>query len=170
MKRILFYCVLFIQAAVILLVAVQHMLIADYGKEIKLLQDVPTITHYYEEPNYLYIDYEMNTIPDEIWEIERDLDWREKVYIVLEPSESGSGIYEPVRATDKKPKAGANDVVLLGRYDYSSQEESEHYVLYDIERIDNYKKQNQLSNNKRWVVTVKVAPWGQKTVVGIEEE
>ncbi|WP_405103254.1 hypothetical protein [Oceanobacillus sp. FSL H7-0719] len=39
MKRILFYVLLFVQAAVLLLLAVQHMLIDDYGTKIRLLQD-----------------------------------------------------------------------------------------------------------------------------------
>lgn len=170
MKRILYYCVLFIQATVILLLAVQHMLIDDYGKEIKLLQDKSIHTDNYVEPNYLYIDYEINTISNEVWDIERDLDWREKVYVVLQPNESEAGIYEPVRVTDEKPQTRANEVVLLGRYNFSNQAKRNHYVEYDIERIDNYKGQYQLSSNKRWVVTVKVAPWGQKAIVGMEEE
>lgn len=168
MKRILFYVLLFVQAAVLLLLAVQHMLIDDYGTKIRLLQDRQLQTYHYQEGNSLFIDYEINEIPEEVWGIERELARGERVYVVLQPNESK--IHEPIRVTEDKPNADANEVIFPGRYKYKGELEKKHYVEYNIERIDNYEEQYQLSDNKRAIVTVKIAPWGQKAIVGMEEE
>ncbi|WP_405103252.1 GDYXXLXY domain-containing protein [Oceanobacillus sp. FSL H7-0719] len=103
-----------------------------------------------------------------MWEIERELARGERVYVVLQPNQSK--IHEPIRVTEDKPNADANEVIFPGRYKYKGELEKKHYVEYDIERIDNYEEQYQLSDNKRAIVTVKIAPWGQKAIVGMEEE
>lgn len=70
MKQILFYLLLVFQAVVILLIAMQHYLIDDYGKTIKLLTDRSSSYEYYDDySDTTYIDYEINNISEEIWEM-----------------------------------------------------------------------------------------------------
>lgn len=168
MKRILYYSLLAFQAAVILLITVQHALINVYGTEIKLLEEDSIQTDNYYQPNYQYLEYEINRIDDEIWDIEDELNWKEKVYVVLKLDESE--IFNAVRVTLEKPEAAPNEVILLGRYKYTNEAERKHYVDYDIERMDNDKLQDQLSDKDQSIITVMVAPWGQKTVVAIDNK
>lgn len=170
MKRILFYSLLLVQAIVILLIFVQHNLIGVYGTEIKLLRDgAYTSTQSYDNQyDTIYIDYEINSLSDEIWEIEEELNYDEKIYVVLEPNESE--IHQGVRVTRKKPEVISNQVILPGRYISSNAAENEHFVNYDIEKVNNYDEQYKLESGKQWIITIKVAPWGQKAIVDIENE
>ena len=169
MKRVLFYTLLIFQAAVILLIAIQHHLIDDYGETIKLLREtsVANSHYYYNDSDYIYIDYEINTISQDIWEIDGELNYQEQVYIVLKPDESG--IYHATRATKDKPEAVGNEVVLPGKYNYNDEMLHEYYVHYDIEEINN-NNQYQLEDREQWIITVNIAPWGQKSIATIESE
>ena len=170
MKRILFYTLLIFQAAVILLIAVQHYLINDYGETVKLLRekDSNSANYYYDDSDYVNIEYEINTISQDIWEIDEELNYQEKVYIVLKPDDSG--IYHAVQARIDKPEAVGNRVVLPGRYKYSDEMLHEYYIHYDIEEINNNNNQYQLEDDEQWVITVNIAPWGQKSIATVESK
>ena len=159
MKQKLFAILLLFQAAFILLVPLQHHLIGDYGKTIQLLGNLSPYYYYDETRNILYFEYEINTIPEEKWEVSRELDFQEKLYVIVKPDENG--IYEVVRATDKKPDIGAEETILLAKYSYYHEVGKEYQVEYGIEEL---KWEEEIEEGKRLLIHVNIAPWGQKVV------
>lgn len=168
MKRILFYLLLVIQVVVISFVAIQYALIDDYGKTVKVLQENSEPDTYYDQADELYLDYEINELSDEEWNAPNDMNNNEQVYVLLEADKNG--LYHTVEAAKKKQTAKQNQVVLAGKYQSYASEADSNQVNYGIEQIRQQEKYKQLDRKKQWLVTLKIAPWGQKKIVDMEEK
>lgn len=168
MKRILFYSILVIQVVVVGVIGWQYYLVEDFGMEIKLLREKPELGKYvpYYEYGNMHVDYEINAIDEDKWEAPDSIHYKEKVYVLLE--EGDDGIYHVVRASDKKLEEDSGQVVLKARYRYSADHIKKYYVDYGIEDIRNGEDYRYLDAEKQWIVTVKIAPWGQKRIINIE--
>ncbi|MHA6251669.1 GDYXXLXY domain-containing protein [Oceanobacillus sp. CAU 1775] len=165
MKRITLYSLLIVQAIVLLLLGSQHYLTDSYGQEVKLEVRPQDYAKYNEYPGSLYIDYKINTLSSDVWEIDEEMNYGERVYVVLTPDEDG--IYEAVKATKEKPQISENQVILNGHFQYMDSNRKTYHVNYDIEEVNNKFKGEELRSKKPLVVTVKIAPWGHKSVVQI---
>lgn len=168
MKRILFYVVVFFQVAVIAVLSWQYFLIAQYGKSIDLLlekREYPL----FEYGDYLgdtYVDYEINTIDSTVFPKEVAKDYNKRVYVLLEANKDG--IYHVKKVSDYKLQADSNQVVFVGKYNYYDSISRMDKVTYGIEEITDQSLYMNLDKNKSTIVTVKVAPWGQKKVVAMK--
>lgn len=163
MKRLIFIFLLIVQAAIILLVAFQYEWIKDNGKPIFLETKTPITT--YHANNDVYIEYEINYLPAEIWEIDEELDYREKVFVVLAPDDTG--VHRAVRVTKERPELRAEEVSLPATYSYVDSIKDEYRVDYGIEKISQVDPGKD--KHRRWLITLKVAPWGQKAITEVAE-
>ena len=179
MKRALFYTLLLFQVIVVLLVVVQYNLIDTYGEERTFITvPYPDEEYYPDDEFYMeeeITDYDMysfefaiNNIPKDKWEGKKDYNYRDRVYVLLQKNDSG--IYEVVKATDKKiTTSKENEVVLIGNNIY--EDENDYHVSYGFENInvDNHKKiLKDFDMSKENKVTFKVTPWKQGKLIKVE--
>lgn len=155
MKRILFYSLLVAQAVVLLLLGSQNYLTNAYGEEVELLLENQGYDTY---QGMTYVDYEINTLTKDIWEIDEELNYRERVYVVLTPDETG--IYHATKATTDKPNIEENQRIITGYFHYMEHTNQSYRVNYDIEEL-----RDNVRNAEK--ITIKIAPWGHKTVVQV---
>lgn len=173
MKRTLFYILFLFQITVVLVIVLQYNLIDKYGEERTFITQ-PFEDEYYEGENYIQnydtytFEFEINNIPKDKWE-GNDYDYRAQVYVLLK--ENKTGVYEVVKATDKKITTDkATEVVLIGHDIYESEDKVLH-VNYGFDKINvkNHEslfKDYELSKPRK--ATYKFAPWNQSKLVNIE--
>ncbi len=172
MKRILFYILLLFQIIAVLVIVLQYNLIDKYGDERTF------ITQPFEDENYIEKDiqdydtytfeFEINNIPIDKWEGD-DYDYRAQVNVLLK--ENKAGVYEVVKATDKKITTDkATEVVLIGHDIYESEDKVLHVNYgFDTINVKNHEslfRDYELSEPRE--VTYKFAPWNQSKLVNIE--
>lgn len=155
MKRILFYSLLVVQAVVLLLLGSQNYLTKAYGEEVELLIKNQGYDMY---QGTTYVDYKINILTKDIWEIDEELNYRDKVYVVLTPDETG--IFHATKATTEKPIIEGNQRLITGYFHFMDQTNQSYRVNYDIEEV----RENVQNAEK---ITIKIAPWGHKTIVQV---
>lgn len=167
MKRVLFYFLLILQALVLIAFSVLYEKIDKYGQtiSIKTSEDFNRY-HQYEQGKNIYMEYEINRIKEDrfsdvnVNEMERN----ESVYVLLRGED---GMFSVIKASDKKLESmSSNEVVLKGKFQHKDSMSKEIYVHYGMEKITN-RGYDHLTNGP-WLITLKVAPWGQKKIVSIE--
>lgn len=170
MKRLAFYGILLLQAAVILIIPLQYQLIDAYGETIKIAQAKPDpeLDYGYEAdfsyPN-LYVEYEMNKINKDLWKDEKPKKSGTRVYVLLE--KQADGLFTVVEASTKKLVKEKDQMLLIGQYQHDY--EGIYIVNYGIENINNYQdKYSNLNSKERLAVTIKVAPWNQYKIITVE--
>mgnify|MGYP001499111811 CR=1 FL=1 len=163
MKQKMFVFLLIFQAIIICLVPLQHYLIDDFGETIVLQARKSPDMYYSSNKDFLYIDYDINEIPEENWDISRDMDYQEKVYVVLRADEEG--IYRLVRVTDKKPRLNGDEFSLTGKFGYFNDHEKRYRIEYGVEQLD---WKGERPGGYKFLIHLEVAPWGQRTVSKIE--
>lgn len=170
MKRIFLYFVLLLQTGIIVALVLQAHMIDDYGKVIKLR--TVEQEYYYSYDGYLnqdiYIDYEINHIPKQKWGIDQSLDYNEKVYVLLEQGENG--LYKVEKAGLNAFKAETNQVVLMGKYQYEDDRLGAYVVHYGIEKLNRRDVGSEFRLDQSAVVTLSIAPWGQKKIVDVTQK
>ncbi len=179
MKRALFYTLLLFQIIAVLIVVVQYNLIDTYGEERTFMTIPYPDEEYYLEEEYFIeeeiSDYDMysfefaiNQIPKEKWEGKKDYGYRDQIYVLLAKNESG--VFEVVKATDKKITTNKeNELVLIGNNIY--EDEDVYHVSYGFENInvENHKEiLKDFDMSKENKVTFKVAPWEQGKLIKTE--
>jgi hypothetical protein len=155
------------QVAVISLIAIQYALIGKYGETVEVLQKSPDPDMYDYQDDGLYIDYEINYIPKNKWDLPKNIKHNEKVFVLLEAN--NDGLYEPVKATGKSVNTKGNQIVLSGKYQEYASEPNRKRVDYGIEHIRK-NQYSKLDQQKQWIITLQIAPWGQKKIVDIKEK
>lgn len=176
MKKALFYTLLLFQIIAVSIVVVQYNLIDAYGEDRTFMT-----TPYPEEEEEYYIDEEItdydmysfefaiNQIPKDKWEGKKDYGYRDQVYVLLAKNESG--VYEVVKATDKKMTTDKeNELVLIGN-DIYKDEDGDYHVSYGFENInvENHKEMlKDFDMSKENKLTFKVAPWEQGKLIKVE--
>jgi uncharacterized membrane-anchored protein len=160
-KRKLFSFVVILQICTLLLIAGSYYLIDIFGKEIRLKTEPidPTDLFY---GDYVVMQYDVQTLSKGLWKGDKPIDEYEVVYVVLDESE---GLYEATGISPEKPQVSDDEIVMKGRYIYNFNN-NEVYLTYGIERY--YIKEGtgkELEDQRgNLVVSVLVAPWGQKKI------
>ncbi|WP_217585961.1 GDYXXLXY domain-containing protein [Lentibacillus saliphilus] len=167
MKRLLFYGVIIIQFICLCLIPIQDQLISTFGETIQLKQDNHVrLNHRYQGGETIYIDFEIHTISEENWMPTEEVAHNERIYVLLEAD--GEGIYHVKHASLTKPTAQAHQVVLKGKYRWHAEHEKAYYVEYGFEEVATEKIEAALNNQREpWIITIKMAPWGQQKVVEV---
>lgn len=167
MKRILFFGIVLLQVLFLALISFQYSLIDQFGKEIRL----ETVRSY---SDFGWIDHKGNLHPSlaiesikkDQWSVDpKNIDYNEKVYILLE--ENKEGFHEVKEASTKKLKAVGNEVLLAGKFNY------ENNGAYEVDlQLNNIRKEVHESINPRnpFIVTIKKAPWGQRKITKVEKD
>lgn len=156
-----------LQIAVLFLLGVQYYFIDDYGRTVQLLSKHEEMTDTYGSYNQhtAYIDYEINFIAEDAWEIAEEVDYNTKIYVLLEAD--SDGVFHVVKATDRKIDAEKDQVVFQGKYQYYNDMQKEYHVTYGIESFHpDFDFDRSGRDQSR--ITVQLAPWGQKKVTHIE--
>lgn len=162
MKRIAFYTVLFIQIIVLSLLAIQYNLIDRTDKEVQLLLQDRT---FYSESTPIYINYEIQEIPKEKWDIEVDQEDVDSVYVLLEQGENG--ISNVSKVVLEKPNKDAAQAFLKASFSYENR--GMYHVHYEsLQRVMDERLIEGIESDKALVATIKIAPWGQSKITSIE--
>lgn len=173
MKKILFYILLLFQLAVVLLIVLQSNLIDKYGEERTF------ITHPIKEEDFIEdniqdyetytFEFEINNIPKEKWEVDKQHNYRNPVYVLLK--ENKAGVYEVIKATDKEITTNKNnEIVLIGKDAYESEDNVFH-VNYGFETVNvkNHKKLlKKYKLTKPTKITYKFTSWKQSKLISID--
>jgi uncharacterized membrane-anchored protein len=149
--------------------ALSHYAVGWYGKEIRL-QTVPIDPKDLLYGDYVVLNYDINQIKASLWKGKAYLQQGKTLYVVLRPNEkSMNGTYDAVGIYDKKPSAQKDEVILMGRSNYSDNDTI--HVQYGLETYyisENTGKELEKKASKGVLVTkVKVAPWGNAVIEDI---
>lgn len=152
---------------ILFLLGIQYYFIDDYGRTVKLLSKHEEMTDTYGNYNQhtTSINYEINFISEDAWKIEEEVDYNTKINVLLEAD--AQGFFHAVKATDRKVDAEQDQIVLQGKYQYYNDMQKEYHVTYGIE---SFHPDFDFSRSARGqsLITVQLAPWGQKKVTEIE--
>lgn len=168
MKRFLLYVTLLLQVVMIILIAIQFDLIDRYGQHVYL----KTVIQEYYDPEYdsfegpIFTEYEINFISNDVWKIDESLQYNDRVYVVLGLTEEGT--YNVVDVSEDSIKANDDQIVLIGKYQYEDTRLNQHIVHYDIEIIDRKRLGVEFRPDQEAIVTLLVAPWGQKKMIDVK--
>ncbi|MDF2815384.1 MAG: hypothetical protein K0Q81_1584 [Paenibacillus sp.] len=137
-----------------------------WGDEIRL-QTVPVDPRDLLYGDYVILNYEISSLKPELWkESGEKPDNGDVIYVALKPD--NNGIYRPIGAYADKPEVNGDEVVLKGRVSYSWDEAIT--VKYGLERYyipegTGAELEKQTGDT---IVQVKIAPWGQMRITGLE--
>jgi uncharacterized membrane-anchored protein len=160
-KRVLFYGVVLLQALFLLLITASYYAIDTVGKEIRL-KTVPVDPRDILYGDYVILQYEISTVPKELWKVSEQPQYGDRVYVVLEKE----GEYHKVTSVSKeKPELGAKDVLLRGRYVFDMDTDSL-FIEYGIERYFVPEGTGKAIENSRGNLEayISLAPWGQMKI------
>ncbi|MFC4403217.1 GDYXXLXY domain-containing protein [Gracilibacillus xinjiangensis] len=166
MKRILFYVIVGLQALFLVGMSVAFYLIDLVGEEAKL-KTLPVDPQDPFYGDYLTLRYEAEEIDPVKWKISSEMESGDKVFVTL--AENEDGIYQVEEVTAEPPGISSGQVMLTGFYQYYSDFENLYYVDYGLNRY--YIEDNtglEIEQSGELIVTVAIAPWGQKKIVTIE--
>src|SRR5690625_1789393 len=153
MKRILFYLLIAVQVIAILFLTFQFEQIDEQGKMIQLRTNKPEYPIYdfiYER--HMYVEYEINRIPEDKVSNANELDFDDRVYVLLK---SGSdGVYQVERVSNKKLTSNqADEIVLVGQYHYHDEQRNYHFVNYGMEEIKHVNEYGEFRGNDQLLIT-----------------
>ncbi|TDF97705.1 GDYXXLXY domain-containing protein [Paenibacillus piri] len=136
-----------------------------FGQEIKL-KTAPVDPRDLLYGDYVTLGYEISQPEARLWKGTGERPAQDsRVYVLLKPA---NGLYEAAGIYDAKPAAGPGEVVLKGKVRSAWGESIR--VQYGLEQY--YVPEGtgrQLEDKARnMIVAVKVAPWGQAKIVGME--
>ncbi|MFD1017803.1 GDYXXLXY domain-containing protein [Thalassobacillus hwangdonensis] len=169
MKRIAFYVIVAAQALFLIGMSAAYYAIDAVGESIKLrTEPIDPRDLFYGD--YVTLNYEIEQIPIEKWNVEKEASYGDMIHVLLERREDG--IYEVVEASNRMYDPGDNQVAVQAKYEWSSEVEKIHRVSYGINRY--YVEENtgrELEEQAgEMIVEVAIAPWGQKKIVSIDNE
>ncbi|HLR59521.1 MAG TPA: GDYXXLXY domain-containing protein [Pseudogracilibacillus sp.] len=173
MKKILFYVLLLFQLAAVLLIVWQSHLINKYGEERTFItspiKEEDFVLDDIQDYETYTFEFEINNIPKEKWDVDKQHNYRDPVYVLLK--ENKAGVYEVIKATNKEITTKKNnEIVLIGKDAYESEDNVFH-VNYGFETV-NVKNHEKLLKNyqltKPTKITYKFAPWKQSKLISID--
>lgn len=148
-------------------IAVSYYAVGWFGTEIKI-KTVPVDPRDLLYGDYVTLGYEISELQPQLWkESGNKPDEGEQVYVALKPA--ANGIYEAVGVYRNKPSISAEQMVLIGSVTYSWAESIR--VQYGLERyyVPEGTGKELEKQARNMVVRVKIAPWGQARISGLEE-
>ncbi|WP_166245321.1 GDYXXLXY domain-containing protein [Paenibacillus turpanensis] len=165
MKKNMLYLLILLQTLFLLGMAGTSYATGWLGQEIKL-KTVPVDPRDFLYGDYVILQYDASRISPSQWKgSEPYPEAGTVVYSLLREKE---GLYELAAVYPQKPEAGAGEVVLKGVVDFSWEERID--IDYGLERYYVPEGTGKELEEKadRLVVTIKVAPWGQAQITGVE--
>ncbi|MFC4386826.1 GDYXXLXY domain-containing protein [Gracilibacillus marinus] len=166
MKKYAFYITVSLQALFLIGMASAFYLMDAFGEEIKL-QTIPIDPQDPFYGDYLILDYEVERITRSEWDIDEELSYGDPIYLTLE--KNANDIYQIKEVNQIKPKNKKNEVVLLAKYEWFDTFDNKYHVDLGLGRYyieDNTGEMYEESGEL--LVTIVIAPWGQKKIVTIE--
>lgn len=162
MKKWLFIGIIALQTLYLIMMAVSYYVIEDVGETVKL-KTAPIDPSDIFYGDYVILNYEIERVPMNKWTGEDHPKRGEKIYVLLQEEEDG--IYDIKMASNQRMDTSDDEVLVTARFKYIGVNELQ--VDYGIGRYyveDNTGRQYE-ENREGMVVTVAIAPWGQKKVV-----
>ncbi|MCP3773920.1 GDYXXLXY domain-containing protein [Paenibacillus sp. MZ04-78.2] len=159
--------VILLQALVLIGIALSFYAVGWFGKDIRV-RTVPVDPRDLLYGDYVTLSYDISRLDPSLWkDAARKPESGQPVYVVLKPDVDG--IAQPVAAYGSKPAAQEGEVVLKGRIDNRWGEEI--FVKYGVEKYYVPEGTGESLEDKasRLIVHMKVAPWGQAKIEGLEE-
>lgn len=158
------------QMLVLLGIAGSHYAVTWYGQEVRI-KTVPVDPRDMMYGDYVVLSYDISRLDRALWKGPGDIPKKgETVYVLLQNGTSGSGAYEAAGLYRSKPPVQGADVVLKGRVDYSF--DNTIHVRYGLEKYYVPENTGKALEQKagRLVATVRIAPWGQAVLTGLEDQ
>ncbi|WP_226037690.1 GDYXXLXY domain-containing protein [Aquibacillus saliphilus] len=165
MKRIFFYIIVGLQFLFLVGMAASYYMIDYFGETIKL-ETLPVDPQDIFYGDYVTLRYEIEEIQANKWGGNENPTSGNRVYVLLENKE---GAYQVVKASDEKFQPSSGQVMLTAKYKYHDSINSIYQVDYGLGRYyieDNTGQQYEQSGEM--IVTVAVAPWGQKKITDLK--
>ncbi|MDF2671218.1 MAG: hypothetical protein K0R67_3524 [Paenibacillus sp.] len=137
-----------------------------WGEEIRL-QTEPVDPRDLLYGDYVILNYEISSLKPELWkESGEKPDSGEVIYVVLKPD--NEGIYRAIGAYADKPAVSGDEKIIKGKVSYSWDEAIT--VKYGLERyyVPEGTGGELEDKTKDTIVQVKIAPWGQMRITGLE--
>lgn len=166
MRKIFFYAIVSFQVFFLAGMSIAYYLIDDFGETIKLAT-VPVDPQDIFYGDYVTLNYEIGQINANRWEGSDQPSRGEKINVLLEADKNG--VYQVKKASNKDIDAKNGEVVLTGKFQQKDAAGKIYRLDYGIGRYyvedntgEKYEQQGKL------VVTLTVAPWGQKKIVSLQ--
>jgi len=152
-------------------VALSYYAVSWYGQDVRV-KTVPVDPRDLLYGDYVNLSYEISEVPASLWKGSPEGVKRgQTVYVAAAPTADGT--YALVGAYDRKPAVTPEKAVMMkGRasYDWAVQD-WQLRVNYGIEKYYVPENTGKALEDKadRLIVRLKVAPWGQAKIEGLEE-
>src|SRR5690625_2782767 len=162
MRTPLFYIVLFVQACIIIFFIFQLERIEQVGTEIRLVTLDERELHDYDYPfiDDAYLEYEITKVPKEKWSGPLNLNYSEKVYVLLQSDKDG--VYHVEEASDAKLVETNNEsVVIMGQYNYYDEQSEEYQINYNFQHIKDMERFGEFTYKDDLIVTLTISKWNQ---------
>lgn len=152
-------------------IALSYYAVGWYGQDIRL-RTVPVDPRDLLYGDYVTLAYDISTVTPAMWKgSDRQVKRGDVIYVVVKPGTDG--VYVPVAASDTKPSVSAGEVTLKARamYAWDRKHEGGVRVSYGIEKYYVPENTGKALEEKaaQLIVHVKVAPWGQPKIEGLED-
>lgn len=156
-----------LQVLVLAGVAVSYYAVGWFGQEVKL-RTVPVDPRDLLYGDYVTLSYDISRLDPSLWkETGKTAERGQPIYVVLKPGSDGYAV--PVAAYGSRPALRAGEVALKGRVSYSWNDGIA--VMYGLEKYYVPEGTGKPLEQKasRLAVRLKVAPWGQGKIEGLED-
>ncbi|UOQ46897.1 GDYXXLXY domain-containing protein [Gracilibacillus caseinilyticus] len=164
MKRKGVYLLIAAQALFLIGMAGLYYTIDIFGQEIRL-QTKPIDPQDPFYGDYVTLSYQAEDINKNKWKLEDEPNYNQPVYVTFAPQEDG--VYEVTKVTGDRPNTSDQVVVVKAKYNYDDL--NTYHVDYGLNRY--YVEDNtgtEIEEREQLIVTIAIAPWGQKKIVTIE--
>ncbi len=168
MRRILFYTALLIQLVVITVFIFQFERIHVTGTEIQIVTKETDAYGEYDYPLYqdAFVEYDISVIPEEKWTGSTDMNYNEKIYVLLEKGDNH--VYEVKEASDNRLETkNKGSIVIPAFYGYFDQQMNFHEVNYDFQYIRNIDRFGSFQYSDKLIVSLYVSQWGQYKIIDV---
>jgi uncharacterized membrane-anchored protein len=164
-SRIGLYVLVLLQVVFLSAIVLSYYAVDWVGKEIRL-QTEPIDPRDIFYGDYVILNYEISRVPAMLWRGEGRPEYGDVVYVKLR--EDG-GVYHASAIYPRKPQTSSEEVVLKGRINYSWDETIR--IIYGLERyyVPEGTGKELEEKSRDMIVRVKVAPWGQFKISGLED-
>lgn len=169
MKRLLFYIFLLLQIVLLVILTGIFENFNDQGDVITIKTKIPDYYMYDDGivKRTLYTEYEISNIDADKWNNENEIDYNNRVYVLLEENEEG--IFEVVAGSDEPLKKEEHQVLVTAKYNYFDETRGFHSVRYEIEEIEEIEKYGSFRYDDQLLVTVLIGKWGQRQILNVEK-
>ncbi|RWZ55185.1 hypothetical protein EQV77_11075 [Halobacillus fulvus] len=168
-KRIWFYILVAFQFLFLVIMSAGYYAMDAFGETIRL-ETAPVDPRDPFYGDYVTLAYEVEQVPESMWQGEEEVESGQQVFLVVEPNEEG--VYELQSASDRKPETEGDEVALEARLNWHDEFGRTYQVdlglnRYYIEENTGERFESGMDNR---IVEIVLAPWGQKKIKSISME